>query len=510
MRFSRFRLLLWFGLLLGISLTAAARTGATKNARKGPRTERTGDGIDGTGGEIALPIGIPMPFVEPTPSGGGGTEGGTNPDQPAHIVYQFNLDDEIGAPAWRQTRSAFQQARAMNASCVLIHMNTFGGALDAADNIRQCVLDYDRPVYVFVDHNAASAGALISLACDSIYMSKGASMGAATVVDQQGNLAPEKYQSYMRSLLRSTAQANNRDPRIAEAMNDSRIVIPGVNESGRVLTFTTLEAIQNNYCEAQAENVAEILARNGMSNYQVIQHQATFIDSAISFLMHPLVSGILIVLIIAGIWFELQSPGIGFPLILALTSALLFFAPHYLDGLAQHWEIVVFLVGVGLLTLELVAIPGFGVVGISGILLMITGLTLTMIGSNPDGSEFALPTMEQFGKALALVVVSVLVAFVGAFWLGEKLFGTRLFGKMVLQTEQGSTNGFISSDLAAQTAELYGKQGFATTLLRPSGKVEIDGEQYDATAETGFIEKGETVEIVSIGVAQVVVRKKAA
>jgi membrane-bound ClpP family serine protease len=261
--------------------TTAAPCSGTPAPDGNTLLEGVGDG-SGTGTcvvspllDVALPFGIPFQYLDMAPSGGSGDNtGGINPNTPANLVYTFELNDEIGPPSWRQTQAAFRQARELNAACVLIHMNTFGGALDAADNIRQHILDYDRPVMVWVDRNAASAGALISIACDSIYMSRGASMGAATVVDQNGVPAPEKYQSYMRSLLRATAEANHRNPRIAEAMNDPRIRIEGVNDSGKVLSFTTAEAISNGYCEAEGNTLSEILTRAGYGSFKVITYTA--------------------------------------------------------------------------------------------------------------------------------------------------------------------------------------------------------------------------------------------
>lgn len=508
-------------ILLAISSTLYAGNANKKNPDLITESTTTGtenpDGGCGDGGnvipllDVSLPFGIPFQYLDTQPSGDSPDNGGgAKPEQPpARLVYTLELDEEIGPPTWRQTQAAFRQAREMNAACILIHMNTFGGALDAADNIRQHILDYDRPVMVWVDRNAASAGALISIACDSIYMSRGASIGAATVVDQNGTPAPEKYQSYMRSLLRATAEANSRDPRIAEAMNDSRIRIEGINDSGKVLSFTTAEAITNHYCEAESNTMQELLNRAGFSDCKIITYTPTFLDKIINFLLLPVVSGLLIMLIIGGIYFELQSPGIGFPLVLAITGAVLYFAPLYLEGLAAHWEILVFIVGVVLLVIELVAIPGFGIVGIAGIVLIILGLSLSLVGTMPDGSNFAMPDWTQFGKTALLVMVVVTITLFTSIFAGERFFGTKFLGRLVLTTEQDSETGYVSTEMKAQKSLLTGKIGHTITLLRPSGKVEIDGEQYDATAETGYIEPGTSIEVISIGVAQVVVRKSA-
>src|SRR5690606_33842738 len=120
-----------------------------------------------------------------------------------------------------------------------------------------------------INSDAASAGALISIACDSIYMAPGATIGAATVVDGQGQKAPDKYQSYMRSIMRATAEENGRDPKIAEGMVDEALVIEGVKQAGQVITFSTNEAIAHGFCEARVASISEILERNNIDQYTI-------------------------------------------------------------------------------------------------------------------------------------------------------------------------------------------------------------------------------------------------
>src|SRR5665648_717036 len=127
------------------------------------------------------------------------------------LVYVFPIKENIGPGIWRQTIKAFAEAESLKADIIVLHMNTYGGTVLDADSMRTKVLNSQIPVYVFIDNNASSAGALISIACDSIYMRKGANMGAATVVNATGQAMPDKYQSYMRSIMRSTAEAQGED-----------------------------------------------------------------------------------------------------------------------------------------------------------------------------------------------------------------------------------------------------------------------------------------------------------
>jgi membrane-bound serine protease (ClpP class) len=174
-------------------------------------------------------------------------------------------------------------------------------------------------------------------------MHSGSSIGAATVVNQSGEVQPDKYQSYMRSLMRTTAETRGRRPDIAEAMVDPDIEVKDIIDSGKVLTFTTEEAIANNYCEGQAESIAELLKITNITNYIIEEQHYTLVEKMINFLINPMISGLLIMLIIGGIYFEFQSPGIGFPVAMAILGALLYFAPLYLEGLAANWEIIIFI-----------------------------------------------------------------------------------------------------------------------------------------------------------------------
>ena len=334
-------------------------------------------------------------------------------------------------------------------------------------------------------------------------MRKGASIGAATVVNQTGEVLPDKYQSYMRSMMRSTAETNGRNPEIAEAMVDPSVFIEGIIDSGKVLTFTTTEAIKYKYCEGTAETIRDVLKASGIKNYEIKKQYLSPLDYFIDFLINPIVSGILIMVIIGGIYFELQTPGIGFPLIAALTAAALYFAPLYLEGLASHWEILVFLVGLILLALEVFVIPGFGVAGISGIFLIIIGLTLSLIGN--VGFDFTGVPMNGVIKSLITVIISIFLGLIGSFYFGRKVLTSNIFGHLALETVQNSNEGFTAS--YEDVKQMIGKKGIAYTILRPAGKIMIDNDLYDATALNGFIDKGELIEVVKYETSSLFVKK---
>ncbi len=434
------------------------------------------------------------------------------------LVYKLNIKEEITKATWRQTQQAFEEADSLGADVFLIHMNTYGGTVLDADSIRTKILQSPIPVYVFIDNNAASAGALISIACDSIYMRPGGSIGAATVVNQTGAAMPDKYQSYMRSTMRSTAEAQGkdtivvgndtiykwrRDPKIAEAMVDPRVFIEGIIDTGKVLTFTPIEAMENGYCEGLAENVTEVLRKVGIEDYKIVEYEPTWIEKIIGFLVHPMISGLLIMAIIGGIYFEMQSPGIGFPLGVAILAAIAYFAPLYLEGLAANWEILVFIIGVILVVVEIFVIPGFGVAGISGIVLMFGSLVLSLI--NNVNFDFEGVEMGHVGVAVTTVVLGVFGGFILSLYLGNKLFtaNSGMFRNMSLKSEQNVNDGFVCIETGMFA--LKGKTGISKTVLRPAGKVLIEGEVFDAVAITGFIDKDVEIVVAKVEATQLYV-----
>lgn len=429
------------------------------------------------------------------------------------LVYKIDIKKEIGSTTRLYLSNGLAEARSLKADAVLIHLNTYGGQVDAADSMRTAILYSPIPVYVFVDNNAASAGALISIACQKIYMRKGANIGAATVVNQTGEAMPDKYQSYMRSMMRSTAEAHGqdtivqktdtlykwrRDPLIAEAMVDERVVIPNLIDTGKVLTFTAQEALKWGYCDGIAETPEEVITRYiGFEEYELKRYTPGWYDDLKGFLMSPVVQSLLIILIVGGIYFEMQTPGMGFPSAAALVGAILYFAPLYMDGLAANWEILVFVVGLLLIGVEIFVLPGFGVAGIGGIVLVVGGLILSLL--NNTDFNFDGVSGEAFGEATLTVLVGLVAGFALMLGLSDRIGRRGMFRKVALETD------LEEAVSAPDYSALVGREGTAATVLRPSGKVWIDGELYDGVSESGFVEKGTRVRVIRFENAQVYV-----
>lgn len=406
------------------------------------------------------------------------------------VFYRIRLAQDIDKAAQRLVVKGLEKAAEAQADYVLLDLDTYGGAVDAADSIRTAILRCDRPVIAYVNMRAASAGALISIACDSIYMKTGSSMGAATVVDASGEVLPEKYQSFMRGMMRATAEATGRNPEIAESMVDT----------ANVLSLTPSEAMEVEYCNGTAETVEEVIVKVIGDNGFIVKEMEddlTWLDRLIAILLNPILQSIFMMMIVGGIFVEIRTPGIGLPLVTAIVGALLYFAPLYVEQLAASWEILLFVVGLVLIALEVFVIPGFGVAGISGIIAVVLALAFAMIDNADfftfDGSF----TLSPLLKPVAMVTMSITIAVFGSVWLIRKLLTVSSFNGIALHEEMKADEGYtgVVSGLDA----LVGQEVVVFADLKPSGKVQAaDGHIYEAALKFGgFASKGDSLRVVS-------------
>lgn len=437
-------------------------------------------------------------------------------------IVQFDIDEVIAPSATRITHKALEEAKALNADLVILHLNTFGGLLDDADSIRRDILRSEIPVWVFIDKNAASAGALISIACDKIFMAPGSTMGSASVVDQDGNLLPDKYQSYMRGIMRATAESHGmdtiivtnraggadttyeykRDPLIAEGMVDQRTVIEGLVDSTKIVAFTPSEAIKWGYCEGEYESIEEILEAENIEDYDITTVVKTTMDKLIGFLNSPGFRGALIMIMFWGIVFEIRTPGVGFPLAAAVFAALLYFGPLYIEGLAANWEILLFIAGLVLIGLEIFVIPGFGISGISGITLVVGSLILSMIRN--DMFDFTWSGTSEITRAMTVVLTSLFLVMVGVIIFGKGMVSSRLFKRIVHQDTLADAKAGAT---AKPEDNLIGQEAICHSDLRPMGSVKINDEFMEATTYGGHIHAGEKVKVIGITNGVLIVEK---
>ena len=253
----------------------------------------------------------------------------------------------------------------------------------------------------------------------------------------------------------------------------------------------------------QVTNIEDILAKNNIDNYELINYELAASEKIIAFFLNPFVSGILILVIVGGLYFELQTPGVGFPLAAAGIALLFYLTPYYLNGLAANWEIAVLFIGIVLIALEVFVIPGFGVAGIVGISCVVMALIFVMIDN--DFFNFDYVPSGELSTAAVVVFAGMLGAMVLIFSLGYRFTESKMFSKVALMDEQRKSDGYTSS---FYTTDLIGKEGVVFSTLRPSGRVEIDGEIYDAYTRGEYVEKGKKITVISQEGTSLKVRSK--
>lgn len=415
-------------------------------------------------------------------------------------VVHVTLDGTVDNAIARTIARAVDEAETRGASALVVRVDTYGGLLDAADAIRTSLLGTDVPVVAVVDRNAASAGALVTYAADQIVMVPGASIGAATAVDGAGTAAPEKVQSYTRGLMRATAEANGRDPRIAEAMVDERLGVPGVAEPGQLVTLSAQEALRLGVADAVLPSVAAAVAAVGLAGRPQVAFGTGRTERLLRVLGSPAVAALLLMLMLGGLFVELQAPGLGVAGAVAVVAAGLFFAPHFLLGLVESWEIAVFVVGVVLLLVEVFVVPGFGVFGVSGLVMTLGALVVALV----PNTGFAFPTDGEVSRATATLAAALVLVVLLGVSLSRWLPRSTRMSRLVLVPDLASADGYTAADT---DAGLVGQHGTAVTPLRPAGTAAFGERRVDVVSQGPFVEAGSRVEVVSSRGSRVEVRE---
>jgi membrane-bound serine protease (ClpP class) len=413
-----------------------------------------------------------------------------------HIAY---IDGEIDLGLAPYISRVVSDAEKDNADAIIFKINTFGGRVDAATQIKDAIINTNILTIAFINNRAISAGAFIALSCKKIVMVPGSTIGAATVVDQTGEKQGEKYQSYMRSEMRSTAEKNGRRVDIAQGMVDERIVIPGLVDSTQLVTLTSDEALKYGIADTTANSLDEVFAIFNLQKDEKIYQKSNWAEDVVRFLNNGIVSSILIMIGIFGLIAEIKSPGWGLPGTAGIIALALFFGSSYILQLASVIEILMFVVGLGLLLLEIFVIPGFGVVGISGIILIIASLFLSMLGADPflDFNAVSMAIIKlTVGFVLALVFIFLLVRF---------LPKSNVFKKFILSEEEKADAGYTSR---TNLSELIGLEGIALTTLRPAGTGDFNGRRVDVVADSEYIQNGKPIVVTAVEGMRVVVREK--
>lgn len=412
------------------------------------------------------------------------------------LVYLADIDGEIDLGLAPYITRVVREAEKNNASAIIFKINTFGGRVDAATQIKDAILSSKILTIGFINNRAISAGALIALSCNKIVMVPGSSIGAATVVDQSGEKVGEKYQSYMRSEMRSTAERNGRRTDIAEGMVDERVVIEGLTDSTHLITLTSEEAYKYKIADSLITDYRNVLTAFNLKNAEIVQVSSNWAEEVVRFLNNPIISSILIMIGFFGLMAEIKTPGWGLPGTAGLIALILFFGSSYILQLASMLEILLFVLGLVLLLAEIFIIPGFGVTGVSGIALILVSIFLALLGSDP------FLDMKTVSMAIIQLSVSLVAALTGLFLLAKFLPKSTAFSRLVLAETQTADKGFVSFP---SDTNLIGKTGIAYTTLRPGGTALIDDRKVDVVADSEYIEKDKKIKVIRVEGIKVVV-----
>jgi len=400
---------------------------------------------------------------------------------------------------------AVDEAKAESVDAIVLDIDTPGGRLDAALIIRDAVLYAEITSIAFVNPRAISAGALISLACDHIVMVGGGTIGAATAVDMQGEKASEKVISYFRNEMKATAEKTGRDPKLAEAMVDEDVDIPDLAPEGKLLTMTTEEALEYKIAEHKIEasveesQIQEILGLYELTDAEVVRVQTNWAEYIVRFLTHPIVSSLLMTIGFFGLIVEIRTPGWGIGGTLALLALALFFGSHLIVHLANWGEILLFGIGVILLVIELLYIPGFGLVGALGILCILGSLFLSLMG------RVELWTIDEVSRGITQVGLAIIVSFILGIILLKTLPRVGAWNRLILQKEARTEEGFRSSP--SEYEDLVGATGVALSLLRPAGTGQFGDKRIAVVTEATYIPKGAAIKVIAVEGNRVVVRE---
>ncbi|NMB00217.1 MAG: nodulation protein NfeD [Firmicutes bacterium] len=401
----------------------------------------------------------------------------------APLVYSLPIRGEIepGLAAFVARGLALAER---NNGLVLLEINTFGGRVDAATEIKDLILKADVPVIAYVSERAWSAGALIALSAPTLAMAPGSSIGAAEPRPME-----EKTVSALRAEFEATAERHGRDRRLAGAMVDADVIVEDLVERGKILTLSAQDAIEWGMADVLAGNVHQVLAQLGHESYEMVRLTPHWAENIARFLTNSTISSLLLTLGFLGLIFEITSPGWGVPGTVGIISLALFFGGRYVTGLAGLEAIVLFVVGFILVLLELLIIPGFGITGILGMIGVVASIILAF---------------GDVRVALTSLSVAISVSVIALFLLWGRIRQSRFFQRLVLSHAESPEAGYRAP---VDFSHLIGKHGIALTPLRPAGTVVIDRERYDVVSDGGFISQNSQVEVVMTEGTRVVVRE---
>ena len=429
------------------------------------------------------------------------------PDVIYRVPIQGTID--LGLPPF--IKRVLTEAEAQSATAVIFDINTFGGRVDAATQIKDAILGANVPTVAFINRRAISAGALISLSCEKIYMTGGGLIGAATAVDMSGKKGSEKVISFMREEMASTAEKRGRSKEIArgmvdEELNFTHLVIDGDSievkdiegrKEGKLISLTTDQALKYKVADGTAEDMNALLESLGYEEATTYESKENWSEAVVRFLTNPVVASLLTTFGFLGILFELQSPGWGIPGMVGLICLILSLSASYIAELATMSDLLFIFAGIAMLMLELLIIPGFGIAGFGGIGLLLYGLYLLLLPEVPVGDEIMSQASDGF-------LIGLVGAVIGLYFLGRIMIKTKFWTQLTSPDVQKKEDGYTTT---FGWEKLVNESGVADTDLHPSGWVKVADDRLFVVSEGEFVEKGKSVQILKVDGNRIVVRE---
>nr|WP_313886494.1 nodulation protein NfeD [Bacillus sp. SD088] len=404
-------------------------------------------------------------------------------------VYVIPIKEEVTKGLEKYLNRAINEAKEANAEVIIFDMNTPGGAVDAAMDIGNLILDIDHiKTVTFINSRALSAGSYIALHTEEIYMTSNATIGASAIINQDGNTAGEKAESMWIAAMEGAAKQKNRDPEIAKAMAIGDVSLPELKKEGDLLTLDAENALKVGYSDGTVKNIDELLTTLGYKGADMQTVESTFAESLAKLVTNPVVVPILLSIASLGLVLELYTPGFGVAGGMGLTALILFFFGHYIAGLAGYETLILFILGIILIVAEFF-LPG-GIAGLLGAVAIIG--SIIMAGQNTV--YMAISVIIALFLAAVAIIIMIKV-------LGKRM---KFFKKLILKDSTNTESGYVSN---VNRLDLIGREGIALTDLRPSGTVTVDDERLDVVAEGSYIEANTKVKIIKAEGSRIVVRE---
>jgi len=425
----------------------------------------------------------------------GPLQAGAQQQAPSNAVWVVPIETEISSATAQFVRARIDRANREQPLALVFLIDTPGGAVPAMQRIVDDVLNRAEVPTMAVVRNAFSAGALIAMATEQLAMLPGSAIGAALPIQiTPTGIAPvdEKFTSAFRGEFRAVAEARGRDPRIAEAMVDERIEIPGLATSNELLTLTASQAVEFDIADIEARSLSDALEQFGYGGASIVRLEPNLTERLGSILALPIVAGLLLVLGIGGLVIEFFTPGFGIPGAVGLLALALLAMTAVVATPAGIWDVLLILLGVILLAVEALILPGFGVAGVLGIGV----LAFAVFRIFQESWVFVLGYGAVFGGVLLAVLL---------WFLPNSRFASRLrlhtrIGRSTSDTES------VEPGRYRERADLVGRTGVALTDLRPAGVARFGDDRVDVVTQGDFIAHGSAIKVLHVEGNRVTVR----